>query len=115
MTEQTVSVIGENLRITGNLKTEGSLSIIGAIIGHTKCDDIIVSAIATIKGNILANSATIIGTVTGNINAEFVVLKDGSIVKGNITSNNFTVEEGAQIEGSLSINTKQVAQKPEVS
>jgi cytoskeletal protein CcmA (bactofilin family) len=65
-----------------------------------------VALMGVVTGDIHAKSVTIYGTVMGNITAEMVTLKMSSSLIGNVRSSNFTVEDGAELEGLLSINQK---------
>ena len=110
MLDQNVSFINENLTITGELKTAGALKVLGSIVGNSQCDSIIVAVMGVITGDITAKTVTVYGTVTGNISAETVYLKASSSLLGNVKSVHFTIEEGAKIEGALSIAPQKLTQ-----
>ena len=110
MQDQNISFINENLTITGELKTAGALKVLGSIVGNSQCDSIIVAVMGVITGDISANTVTVYGTVTGNITAETVYLKASSSILGDIKSGQCTIEEGAKIEGALSIAPQKLIQ-----
>lgn len=92
--------------ITGTVKTAGSIRIDGKLDGELHCgSEAVVGKGATVKGNIVANSASIAGTVTGNIIAkDRLELKSSARVTGDIKAKRLAVEDGVVFVGKSEVN-----------
>lgn len=85
---QAAEIYAENARITGELKSNGSIKV-----GQS----------TVIIGNIYAYSAVIAGAVKGDIDVKGPVILDSSaIVMGDIKSKSVQINNGAVIEGMCS-------------
>ncbi len=83
-----MEVYAENAKITGEIKSEGSVKI-----GQS----------TVVIGNIFATSAVVAGAVKGDIDVHGPVILDTSaIVMGNIKSKSVQINNGAVIEGMCS-------------
>ncbi|MBE5846462.1 MAG: polymer-forming cytoskeletal protein [Lachnospiraceae bacterium] len=83
-----MEVYAENAKITGEIKSEGSVKI-----GQS----------TVVIGNLFATSAVIAGAVKGDIDVHGPVILDTSaIVMGNIKSKSVQINNGAVIEGMCS-------------
>src|SRR5262249_54446759 len=95
------SVVGQNLKITGNLEGECELEIEGQIYGDIRCNRIILGKSARVEGNITANEIVIRGKVTGTIRANRAIVQEGDGVTGGVFDGRLGLGEGAQFGGSL--------------
>ena len=85
---QAAEVYAENAKITGDLRSEGSIKV-----GQS----------TVIIGNVFATSAVIAGAIKGDIDVRGPVILDASaIVMGNIKSKSVQIYNGAVIEGMCS-------------
>ena len=85
---QAAEVYAENAKITGDLRSEGSIKV-----GQS----------TVIIGNVFATSAVIAGAIKGDIDVRGPVILDASaIVMGNIKSKSVQINNGAVIEGMCS-------------
>lgn len=85
---QAAEIYAENAKITGDLKSEGSIKV-----GQS----------TVIIGNVYATSAVIAGAIKGDIDVRGPVILDASaIVMGNIKSKAVQINNGAVIEGMCS-------------
>lgn len=85
---QAAEIYAENARITGDLRSEGSIKV-----GQS----------TVIIGNVYATSAVIAGAIKGDIDVRGPVILDASaIVMGNIKSKSVQINNGAVIEGMCS-------------
>lgn len=100
------SALSPEAEITGTLKTSGSIKIDGKLDGELHCGgEAIVGKGATVKGNIMANSASVAGTVTGNIIAkDRLELKSSARVTGDIKAKRLAVEDGVVFIGKSEVN-----------
>ncbi len=95
----TPSIISADLRVIGNLKSDGDLQVDGQVEGDIRTRSVIVGEGAHVKGAILADSVRVCGSVTGQIKAASVTLASTAKVKGDVIQQSFSVEAGAVLEG----------------
>jgi cytoskeletal protein CcmA (bactofilin family) len=93
------TVIGDGLKILGNVTAEGLIEINGQIEGDLHCASLIVSPKGRIVGSITAEQVIVNGKVEGPIQGGDVVLKSQAHVVGDIDHKSLTIEKGAYFEG----------------
>ena len=93
------TVIGDGLKILGNVTAEGLIEINGQIEGDLHCTSLIVSPKGRIVGSITAEQVVVNGKVEGPIQCGDVVLKSQAHVIGDIHHQTLTVEKGAYFDG----------------
>ena len=93
------SIIGADLRIVGDLNSEGEVQVDGFIDGDIRTKVLLIGESATIKGEIVGDTVRVYGTVNGQIKARAVTLAKSAHVVGNILHENLSIEEGAFLEG----------------
>ena len=95
----TQSVIDAWLTITGNLHSEGDVTVDGRICGDIRCARLVVSRNATVIGDIVAEEAVVRGAVKGSIRANRVVLQETACVESRIHHKVLSIDEGATFDG----------------
>jgi cytoskeletal protein CcmA (bactofilin family) len=93
------TVIGDGLKIFGNVTAEGLIEINGQIEGDLQCTSLIVSPKGRIVGHITAQQVVVNGRVEGPIEGGDVVLKSQAHVVGDIHHQTLTIEKGAYFDG----------------
>jgi cytoskeletal protein CcmA (bactofilin family) len=93
------TVIGNGLKIVGNVTAEGLVEVNGQIEGDVHCTSLIVSPKAQIVGSITAERVVVNGRVEGPIQGGEVVLKSQAHVVGDIRHQSLTIEKGAYFDG----------------
>lgn len=93
------SIISSNLRITGNMKTDGDVQIDGEIDGDVDSKTVTLGESGVINGAIVADLARIAGTVNGSITARVVELGRSAKITGDINHFSLAIEPGAYIQG----------------
>src|SRR5688572_10005980 len=93
------TVIGNGLKILGNVTAEGLVEVNGQIEGDLHCTSLIVSPKAQIVGSITAERVVVNGRVEGPIQGGEVVLKSQAHVVGDIHHQSLTIEKGAYFDG----------------
>ena len=93
------SIIGADLRIVGDLSSEGEVQVDGSIDGDIRTKVLVIGESATVKGEIVGDTVRVYGTVDGQIKARAVTLAKSAHVVGNILHENLSIEEGAFLEG----------------
>jgi len=93
------TVIGDGLKILGNVTADGLVEVNGQIEGDLHCTALIVSPKAQIVGSITAERVVVNGKVEGPIQGGEVVLKSQAHVVGDIHHQSLTIEKGAYFDG----------------
>lgn len=100
-TNETETIIGSSVRVEGNFKSEGNISIDGIVQGSLKTNhDLKIGPSAKIKAEVEANNLFLAGEIKGNIKVkEKTQLKNTAKILGNLETKILSVEEGAVING----------------
>jgi len=95
------SVIGASTVVSGHVRGQGSLEILGRVEGDvTLTGDVVVGASGRVRGNISASSLTVSGQVQGNLRgSEAVLLESSARVVGDIASPRIGIAPGALVRG----------------
>ena len=95
------SIIIANLKVTGDLVSDGDVHVEGTIKGDVACRVLVLTDAAEVFGKITCDTARIRGAVTGEIRAKEVLLARTARVTGNVFYENVIVEAGAVMEARL--------------
>ena len=93
------SIIGSDLRIVGDLSSEGEVQVDGFIDGDIRTKVLLIGESATIKGEIIGDTVRVYGKVNGLIKARAVTLAKSARVVGNILHETLSIEDGAFLDG----------------
>jgi cytoskeletal protein CcmA (bactofilin family) len=97
-----MSFIGAEVSITGNISASGDLHLDGAVQGDIACAALTIGASGQVKGNVLAQRATIAGAVEGAIVATELVIERAARIAGDVSYESISIETGARVDGRLS-------------
>jgi cytoskeletal protein CcmA (bactofilin family) len=93
------SVLGADLRITGEITSSGSVEVLGEIDGNITANGLIIGQEGRVKGSINAHTVEVKGKFDGKVTCESFTLRASSEVKADVTTNALVIESGARIEG----------------
>jgi cytoskeletal protein CcmA (bactofilin family) len=96
-----LSVIGPDVRIVGDIITQGEMQIDGQVEGDITCQTLVVGEGARIVGEVTAENVRVHGHLTGKIVATQVAIARSAQVEGDITHESLEIEAGASLEGHL--------------
>ena len=99
------SIISVDMKITGNLQTDGDVQIDGVVDGDVRSQSLSVGRTAHINGELVAEVVRIWGRVEGRVRGRDVALMETAEVKGDILHETLEVSRGAVIEGSVKRQT----------
>ena len=93
------SVLGADLKITGEITSSGSVEVLGEIDGNITANGLIIGQEGRVKGSVTAHTVEVKGKFDGKISCELLTLRASSEVKADVNSAGLVIESGAQIEG----------------
>jgi cytoskeletal protein CcmA (bactofilin family) len=93
------SVLGPDLRITGEITSSGSVEVLGEIDGNITANGLIIGQEGRVKGTVTAHTVEVKGKFDGKVTCESFTLRGSSVVKADVTTGSLVIESGAQIEG----------------
>lgn len=100
-----ISFINKPTKITGDINCNEDLRIAGTIEGevHSKMK-FILNQTGIINGKVHSQEAEIAGTVNGDVRVkDKLTLKSTAVIEGKIYTKKISIEDGAQIKGSLHV------------
>ncbi len=95
------SIIGPDLKIVGDLKSDGEIQIDGTVKGDIKGHMLTVGEQGKVDGSTVAETVRIFGTVNGRVQAKTVRLDKSARVTADISHETLTIEAGAYFEGKV--------------
>ena len=107
------TLISKDLRIVGDLQSDGEVHIDGAVNGDIRSEILLIGETANITGEIVSDSVIIHGMVKGHIKAREVKLARTANVIGDILHEDLSIETGAFLEGHCKRIQGQIAPKIE--
>ncbi len=112
--DNSLSIIGADMRIEGLITATGVLKIEGVVVGDVASEgQVLVSAGGVVDGNLRAPEIIVSGKVHGSIFATArAELHATSVILGDITSPRLTVHEGGQLNGRLQTGDRSAVASP---
>jgi len=99
--KETETIVGADVTLTGNLKSDGDIQINGKVKGKiiTK-SDLLIGEQAVIDGSVKAKNIITTGTVVGNLEAnEDLEIAPTGKVFGDLMTKNLIIKKGAIFSG----------------
>ena len=102
-----VDIIESSTKIVGDIYSKADFRIDGIVEGNiTTTGKVVVGKSGKINGKINSSNADISGSVSGKIEvAETLTLMSESLIQGDIVTGKLSVEEGAQVDASISMKS----------
>jgi len=96
---RTVSTIGEDLTITGDVASKGEIHLDGHVQGDVNCAAVVLGENSSVEGNVTADEVVIRGRLIGTVRATRLMLQSTSHVEGDLIHQSLAMEQGAFFEG----------------
>lgn len=93
------SVLGADLRITGEISSSDSVEVLGEIEGNITANGLSIGQEGRVKGSINAHTVEVKGKFDGKVSCESFTLRASSEVKADVNAVALVIESGARIEG----------------
>ena len=97
----TLSYIGAEVTVTGNISGSGDIHLDGRVEGDVGCNTLILGAGGQVRGNIVAEKATLGGTVDGTVSAASLTVEKSARIAGDLSYDLISIENGAQVDGRM--------------
>ncbi len=97
--DRTISVLGPDLTVNGDLISKGELRVDGEVQGDIKGVRVVIGETARITGGVIAEDIVILGHVMGSVRGLRVSLQSASHVEGDVYHQALVMEQGAFFEG----------------
>jgi len=105
------TILGAGATLTGDLRSQGNVRLDGTFEGTLEIDgNVLVGETAKITADINAKNVSIAGAVRGDVSGKKVQLLRTARVWGDITASAISTEEGAFIDGKITMVTHEAAQ-----
>jgi cytoskeletal protein CcmA (bactofilin family) len=98
-TREVPSIIGPEMTITGNIKSDGEIQIEGMVRGDITARAVTIGENASVYGEVAVDTVRLHGTIQGRIKAREVVLLKTARMAGDVYHESLAIEAGAQLEG----------------
>jgi len=98
-----LSIIAADLKVVGELTTEGVVKVDGLVEGNVKARrQVLVSKDGTVKGDVQSTEVIVGGRIEGSVKAEGrVEVQTSATVVGDILTKRILVHEGGEVNGNL--------------
>ncbi len=110
------TVLGANSTLKGDLKCQGNLRLDGTFEGTLQIEgNVLIGETAKITADVSAKNVSVAGAVRGNVSGKKVQLLRTARVWGDISATAISTEEGAFIDGKITMITHEAAQSFEAA
>ncbi|MEW6407524.1 MAG: polymer-forming cytoskeletal protein [Patescibacteria group bacterium] len=108
MTQEGETIVGESVKLEGNIDSQESVSIFGRVIGKIKTvENVKIGEQAEIKGDVEAENVFVAGKVEGNIIAkEKLEIASSGKIFGDLQTKSLTIAQGAFFCGQCQMENK---------
>lgn len=115
--DSVISIIGAGMQVVGDCTTDGTLRIEGTVEGTVKAGKaVVVGKDGLVDGHVETQDAVIGGRITGSlVAASRLELQATAVVDGEVRARRMQLEEGAILNGSVTMGENTLAAKPSLA
>jgi cytoskeletal protein CcmA (bactofilin family) len=99
MSNGKTSVLGADLKITGEVTSAGMIEVLGDVDGTITAKGLVVGPEGKVTGIVTADRVEVKGRLDGKVTSKEFILRAAAVVAADVTYTGVTIENGAQIEG----------------
>lgn len=99
------SILGSDLVITGDIKTDGDIQIDGRLDGNIKAGNVTIGEQGAVNGKVNAVSVDVRGKVTGKVDATSINLSETANVQADLIQDQLMIANGAFFDGKCARKT----------
>jgi len=100
------SILGKDIFITGNIKTDGDVQIDGRLDGNISAGTVTVGEQGAVNGEVLAKTVHVRGKVAGKVNADKIELSETANVQADLVQDQLVIANGAFFDGKCKRKSK---------
>ena len=93
------SILGRDIVITGDIKTDGDVQIDGRLDGNIKAGNVTIGEQGIINGKINATNVHVRGKITGKVDANSIELAETANVQADLVQDQLMIANGAFFDG----------------
>jgi len=93
------SVVAQDVRLTGDLVSGGTVEVLGEVIGTIEARTIVIGAEGMVKGAISGGTVDIRGRMEGKVASGSLTLRGAALVAADCSYATLAIESGATVEG----------------
>lgn len=95
------SLIAEGFEFTGDMKSDGSLMVAGAIRGNLIVRALVIRDTGLVDGSVKADSVSVEGCLSGAVECRDLVVGGRAVVDGKLSYHTVAIQRGGTIKGDL--------------
>ena len=99
-----LSIIGEGIELSGEINTEGNIHIDGSMSGIIRANEVVIGPNGNFDGEIIADILIINGTIKGKFTIKNLHVRSEGLLQGRAKYETLVVESGGRIQGELGIS-----------
>ena len=99
-----LSIIGEGIELSGEINTEGNIHIDGSMNGIIRANEVVIGPNGNFDGEIIADILIINGTIKGKFTIKNLHIRAEGLLQGRAKYEVLVVESGGRIQGELGIS-----------
>jgi cytoskeletal protein CcmA (bactofilin family) len=93
------SLLGRDLIITGDIKTDGEVQIDGRLDGNLTAGTVTIGEQGAVNGKVIATNVHVRGKVSGKIDANTIELSETANVQADLIQDQLMIANGAFFDG----------------
>lgn len=93
------SILGPDLRITGEVVSSGAVEVLGEVDGNLAADSLTIGNDGRLSGSVRANSVEVKGRLDGKVESQGFTTRASAQVAADVIYTTLVIESGAQVEG----------------
>ena len=97
------SVLAQDLVITGEISSTGTVEVLGRVDGNISARGLIVGGEGRVSGVVQAETVEVRGTLDGAVASHSFTLRAAARVKADVAYSVLVIESGAEIEGHFTL------------
>ena len=112
--DQVISIIGPGMKVVGDCDSDGAIRVEGMVEGNIRAGKaVVVGKEGSVHGDIFTQDAVLAGTVKGVVRAESrLEIQATSRIEGEIIAARMQLEEGAVLNGNVTMGSAMEHQPP---
>jgi len=99
----TKSVLAQDLKIVGEITSNGTIEVLGEIEGNLAARGLVVGAEGQVSGSVVADTVEVKGRLNGKVSSDSFTLRANAMVAADITYTTLVIESGAQVDGTFTL------------